>query len=196
MTHRNRRFVIDCETNNIDFDAWHKGDFSSLKSVHCLVAIDADTGKVYRFREDHVRDGILWIFNQASEVIAHYAKFDVQVVESYIGAKFPKDIIVTCTQKMAKELFPNGYREDIVPQDQRGRHKLETWGIRLGIHKGLFNKKKGAFGAYSDDLMEYCVRDCTVTLALHRFLSRRKRWGKLSAMFDYFSPIREPLTVN
>lgn len=195
MAHRTRRFVIDCETNAIDFDAWHKGDFSSLKSVHCLVAIDADTNKVYRFREERVRDGIIWIFNQANEVIAHYAKFDVQVIESYIGAKFPKEVVITCTQKMAKELFPNGYREDRVPEGQRGRHKLETWGFRLGIHKGLFNKKTNPFSQYSDEMMEYCVRDCTVTLALHRFLSRRKRWGKLASIFDYFSPIEEPQVV-
>ena len=192
MTHRTRRFIVDCETNSINFDAWHKGDFSSLHIVHCLCAIDVDTNKVYRFKNEQVHDGIIWIFGQAKEVIAHYAKFDVQVMKSYTGEKFPDDIAITCTQKMAKEMFPNGYREDCVPDNLRKTNKLEAWGHRIGVHKGLFNKSGNAFDGYSNDLMEYCVRDCTVTLALYRFLMRRKRWSVLAPIFDYFAPIREP----
>jgi DNA polymerase-1 len=58
-------------------------------------------------------------------------------------------------------------------------HKLESWGHRLGFRKGRLLKDLGVQEEYSDELLEYCLRDVRLNRHLYRWLAKnggRKHW--------------------
>jgi DNA polymerase III epsilon subunit-like protein len=175
------KYIIDFETNAIDFQAWNKGDRSSLKQIHCLCVVNADSGESHVFTRGSIESGIDMI-RAADEIIAHNAKFDVSVFEAWTGTPLPSRIKVTCTYKAAKSMFPEGFREERISNpDRKGSHSLEAWGYRLGVLKG---SKPLDWDSFDPMMVAYCLQDCTVTLALHRFLMRRKRWGFMSPLVE------------
>jgi len=177
------RLVIDTETNAIDFRAWNEGDSSSLKKVHCICAIDADTGEEYSYSADTINMGLIHVYS-ADEVIGHNLRFDIRVMEAYSGTPLPSRIKRNCTYKSVKEMFPNGFREHrITNPDRKGSNSLEAWGYRLGVHK---DKVPVDWNSPDPMMLGYCMQDCRVTLALHRFIERRKRWGVLSPLIETF----------
>jgi DNA polymerase-1 len=177
------RLIIDTETNAIDFKAWNAGDTSSLKQVHCICAIDADTGEEYTYSGNDIALGLIHVYS-ADVLIGHNIQFDTRVMEAYSGTPLPDRIKRNCTYKSVKAMFPNGFREHrITNPDRKGSNSLEAWGYRLGVHKD----KVPVDWSKSDPMMlGYCLQDCRVTLALHRFIERRKRWGVLSPLIESF----------
>jgi hypothetical protein len=177
------RLVIDCETNAIDFAAWNRGDTSSLKTVHCLCAIDADTGEEFSYEGDSVSAGLFLVYS-ADTLIGHNLKFDIRVLETISKVKLPHRIKTVCTYGNVKKMFPNGFREHLITNpDRKGSNSLEAWGQRLGVFKQKYPTDWSKF----DPLMAaYCMQDCRVTLALHRLIERRKRWGFLAPLVETF----------
>ena len=74
------RLVVDTETNAIDFTAWNLGDTSSLKTVHCVCALDIDERREYRWRGKDVRQGINLIALNSQEIIGFNLDFDYRVM--------------------------------------------------------------------------------------------------------------------
>jgi|LakMenE01Jun11ns_1017448.scaffolds.fasta_scaffold9957163_8 hypothetical protein len=177
------KLVIDTETNAIDFNAWNKGDRSSLTKLHCLCAIDADTGYEYTFEGDNLSFG-MWMVYTADEIIAHNAEFDVNVLQTWTQ-KTLKTPRVFCTYRRAKSMFPNGFREKRIRNpDRKLSNSLEAWGYRLGVHK---DKPPIDWSRQSPKMASYCMQDCRVTWALYKFLKRRIKWGKLAPVLELCS---------
>ena len=56
-----------------------------------------------------------------------------------------------------------------MPANLYGRHSLEAWGHRLGIHKSEFGKSlAGDWSTYSPEMLEYCAQDVVVSVAVAR----------------------------
>lgn len=179
------KLIIDCETNAIKFSDWNKGDRSSLTQLHCICAIDADTGHEFIYEGEDLEAGLFFIYT-ADELIGHNIGFDIAVMEQWTGRKLNTDTRTFCTYSSAKSMFPNGFREDRIRNPDRKRpvlpsNSLEAWGYRLGVHK---SKPPIDWSRKDPLLFSYCLQDCRVTLALYKFLQRRLRWG-------IFSPIVE-----
>ena len=166
------KLVIDTETNRIDFNGWNAGDTSSLKKLHCICAIDVDTGEEYRYHGRTVNRGLTHAYS-ADLLIGHYIDFDLRVMAAWKGVRLPSRVDTFCTYMAAKSTFPDGYRENrIANPNLKGRHSLEAWGSRLGVRKG------GAPQCWDQPdmklLLDYCIQDCRVALALYRLLARRR----------------------
>ncbi|MDR6455511.1 DNA polymerase [Variovorax paradoxus] len=59
--------------------------------------------------------------------------------------------------------------------ERLGGHKLESYGIEMGILKGVYD---GGWDAYSEDMRAYCGQDSVVTIALFNKLRNVTTWGE------------------
>lgn len=58
--------------------------------------------------------------------------------------------------------------------ERLGGHKLESYGVEMGILKGSHNE----WDRYSEEMRSYCEQDITVTNALYKRLERVRTWGE------------------
>ena len=62
------------------------------------------------------------------------------------------------------DLWKTDEREKKIPKEFYGRHSIEAWGHRLGMHKGDF---KGPWDVPTKEMLEYCIRDVEILMAFH-----------------------------
>lgn len=187
------RLLFDLETNGLL-------DRKDLK-ILCGAAVDVDTGREYRwdprsFEYDPLVDcAPAWhVLSQADELIGHnIAGFDLPVLERFAPEGWEHtdriyDTVVASRQMYYSNLikrtaaFRNkaGKREE--DREARfprkllspfGMHKLEAWGYRLGYKKGDFLSLEGVQEEYSDELLEYCLRDVHLNVKLWKHLTTK-----------------------
>ena len=146
-------------------------------NVHCLVAKDVETGKVYKFTPEKMKM-VKSFFRQLTEVIGHnIINFDMRVLQLYFGIDFDIDLegkqdtvmgnpcTITDTLVISRLLNP----------DRFGGHSLDSWGKRLGILKGDYGNQDNAWDTYTESMLEYCVQDVEVTEATYQALM--EEWG-------------------
>ncbi|SAK95744.1 DNA polymerase I [Caballeronia temeraria] len=179
------RLIADIETNGLLHD---------VTVIHCLVAKDADTGKVSTFHGGAIEDGIK-LLQQADHLIFHNGlDYDLPVIQKlypWFSFDFKK---VTDTLVISRLFFPDLLTRDgghvkagRLPAKRVGSHALEAWGMRLGVLKGDYAEEfKAAWVANNPDqkypdglewaefstaMLEYCVQDVEVTETLYNHFS-------------------------
>jgi DNA polymerase I len=65
--------------------------------------------------------------------------------------------------------------------ERLGGHKLESYGVEMGILKGSHNE----WGRYSEEMRSYCSQDIRVTNALFKKLEHVRTWGDSSDLEHY-----------
>ena len=167
-----KKILFDVETNGL---------LDQATRVHCLVAVDADSPeKLMKFGPELVSEGID-LLKSADVLIGHnISGFDIPVIQKLHGVNLvPKKQIDTFA--ISKALFVSTLRESDFrrltrgfPKPLVGRHSLESWGHRLGLHKGEFAKTTD-WAEYSEEMMEYCAQDVLVNFKLYELLSKFER---------------------
>ena len=139
---------FDLETNGIK-DWSRLGD---LETVWCLCAFDSKTSKMHRA-----------VGNEQIEELLDYP-----VLQRIYGFKHPN---VLDTMVMSRCIYPDvrdaDFKRNNFPKELIGRHSLESWGYRIGIHKGDYGVTSD-WSVYSDEMGEYCEQDVVVTRELYR----------------------------
>ena len=154
------------------FDLETDGLLDTLTKIHCLVAIDMDTGEQHKFGPNEIKAG-LKLLQDADELWGHnIISYDFQAIRKI----YPKWIfkgISYDTLILSRLLFTDILDRDFrqrppnMPANLYGRHSLESWGHRLGQHKSEFGKSlDGDWTKYSEGMLEYCVQDVVVSVAL------------------------------
>jgi hypothetical protein len=160
--------------------------------LHCIVAKDIDTQRVYRFVGDEIRTKFLQLLAKATTLIAHnQIGFDLLAIKLYLGIDYTigetctitvdgvtRDVEIIDTLVLSKCLNPDRYLG----------HGIEPWGDRLGLEKidwrgkavevGLipYNAPKGAeFAVYHPEMLVYNERDVDVNEQVYHALM--KEWG-------------------
>ena len=145
------RLIYDIETDGL---------LNELTKIHCLVALNLDTGTVYNFSDDDqalpsVDDGIL-LLSRASLLIGHNViGFDGPAIKKVSGVDL-STIKTHDTFIMSQTLR---YQRD-------HRHGLAGWGEYLGYKKWEFSD----FTSYSRDMLDYCIRDVHVNKRVYDYL--------------------------
>ena len=91
---------------------------------------------------------------------------------------FSPDADILDTLILSRLFYPNIADRDFLykPRDMPvklyGRHSLESWGYRLGQHKGTFGKEND-WKTYSEDMKLYCIQDTEVNLKVYELMLRR-----------------------
>ena len=137
------RAVVDIETDSLD-----------ATKVHCIVAKDIDSGRVYPFPPDMVHGFRDWSQGVKQFIMHNGLSFDAPVCNRLLGTNIkPSQIVDTL---VLSQLF-NPIRDG---------HSLKAWGERLGFPKGDVD----TFEIYTPDMLEYCKQDVNITHKLFNIL--------------------------
>lgn len=165
------RLIFDIETDGL---------LPDLTCIHSLCIKDADTGKSWSLHhEDEIAGGIE-VLMRADQIIGHnIIKFDLPAIKKvchwfHIEEGKVLDTLV-CSRLIWPDIKENDFRflkrHPDFPKNQIGRHGLEAWGHRMGLHKGDYAKEMKAQGldpwaAWNPEMQAYCEQDVEVTHAL------------------------------
>ena len=143
MIGKRMRAVVDIETDSLD-----------ATKVHCIVAKDIDSGRVYPFPPDMIHGFRDWSQGVKQFIMHNGLSFDAPVCNRLLGTNIkPSQIVDTL---VLSQLF-NPIRDG---------HSLKAWGERLGFPKGDVD----TFEIYTPDMLEYCKQDVNITHKLFNIL--------------------------
>lgn len=139
------------------FDIETDGLLPKLKTIHCIVAIEADTGEIQTFGPDSLKKG-LDILSEADQIIGHnIMEFDIPAIRS-LYPRFTYRGKLWDTLIMSRLLWP-----------ERESHSLESWGRTLKKPKlASPDFSKG----YTEELLRYALRDIELTRDLFSLIQR------------------------
>ena len=145
------RLIYDIETDGL---------LNELTKIHCLVALNLDTGTVYNFSDDDqalpsVDDGIL-LLSRASLLIGH----------NVIGFDGPAIKKVSGVDLSSIKTHDTFIMSQTLSYQRSHRHGLAGWGEYLGYKKWEFED----FTTYSRDMLDYCIRDVHVNKRVYDYL--------------------------
>jgi len=139
------RAIVDIETDSLN-----------ATKVHCIVAKDVDSGRVYSFPPDMIHGFRDWSLGVKQFIMHNGLSFDAPVCNRLLGTDIkPSQIVDTL---VLSQLF-NPIREG---------HSLKAWGERLGFPKGDVE----TFEVYTPDMLEYCKQDVNITHKLFNILQK------------------------
>jgi len=162
------RLAFDIETDGLCRD---------LTVIHCLVTQDLDTGQVTRFDDsgknhETITTGLTSLM-VADEIWGHNViGFDQEaIIELYPFWEFKGKIYDTLilSRLFFTDMLSRDFRSKpaLMPGNLYGRHSLEAWGHRLGVHKSEYGKSlKNDWSTYTPEMLEYCVQDVAVSVEL------------------------------
>ena len=140
-----RTFSCDIETDGID-----------ATRVWCIAAHNIDTDEVVTFSDTTLGLFKPWLESEVDRLIFHNGiSFDVPVLESLMSVDF-SGVQLEDTLVMSQLYQPNL---------EKG-HSLAAWGERLGFEKGDYED----WSKFTDEMLEYCIRDTKVTTKVYRHL--------------------------
>ena len=152
------------------FDIETDGLLRGLSVIHCIVARDLDTEKEYRWDNGDIPTGLKFL-GEASELWGHnVVGYDCEAIKelvpdwTYKGKLFDTLIL---SRLFFTDLLDKDFRNKPanMPAQLYGRHSLEAWGHRLGIHKSEFGKSlDGDWSTYTPEMLEYCSQDVAVSM--------------------------------
>ena len=122
--------------------------------VHCLVAMDTETKEVYTYVDENIKRGVD-LLRSADLIIGHnICMYDIPFLERLYGKieTNPHDTLV-----VSKMMYPDINNHPI------GNNTLKAWGKHLGLSKGDYND----WSEYSDEMLEYCIQDVEVNMAIY-----------------------------
>ena len=165
------RLIFDLESDNF---------LDKATTIHCLVAMNADTGESWSFGPKNIESGID-LLRKAKTLIGHnLIVFDLPVLKKLYGVEFGCDIRDTLV--LSRLVWPDMRDQDFrrlsespdFPKELVGRHSLKAWGYRLGCLKGDFNTGDIAvFKEWTPEMQEYCEQDVEVTKKLWDLICSR-----------------------
>lgn len=171
------RLVFDLESNGLLYDA-------SL--IHCLVCIDKDTKEVHKFEPCKVEQGLKFLMS-ADEVIGHNVIFfDLALISKlYPWFHIPRERVVD-TLILSRLLYSDISDRDrdkaFIDPKLYGSHSLKAWGQRLKFPKAEY---EGGWEAFSEEMLEYNVRDVEVTDRLHTVLIEHKAYSEKASVLEH-----------
>ena len=156
------------------FDIETDGLLRGLTKIHCIVARDIDSDQEYRWDNGDIKKGLQFLLT-ADELWGHnIVGYDYQAIREiypkwvYTGLTYDTLIL---SRLFFTDLLDRDFRSRPanMPANLYGRHSLEAWGHRLGIHKSEFGKSlAGDWSTYSPEMLEYCAQDVVVSVAVAR----------------------------
>lgn len=140
-----RTFSCDIETDGID-----------ATRVWCIAVHNIDTDEVVTFSDTTLGLFKPWLESEVDRLIFHNGiSFDVPVLEGLMSVDF-SGVQLEDTLVMSQLYQPN----------LEGGHSLAAWGERLGFEKGDYED----WSKFTDEMLEYCIRDTKVTTKVYRHL--------------------------
>jgi len=155
------RLIFDIEAN---------GFLETVTKIHCIAAIDIDTGAKYVYGPKELSEGVAAL-NRADLLVAHGGiRYDYPVLRKLCDFK-PSGILwdtVTLSRLIRSNLKERDFTSRVkLPGRLMGSHSIEAWGIRLGVPKMVFD---GPWAEWTQAMQDYCVGDVETLRAIWQHL--------------------------
>jgi DNA polymerase III alpha subunit (gram-positive type) len=135
------KLVFDVEANGLYFDA---------NVIHCICAEDIETGEVYEFRPDQVKEAISFL-EKAEVLIGHnIINFDLPLIRKLHVFNWNGEIIDTLV--WSRILFP-----------ERPSHSIESWAEEFGKKK-VENEE---WDVFTEHMLHRCTEDVSIQHKLY-----------------------------
>jgi DNA polymerase I-like protein with 3'-5' exonuclease and polymerase domains len=138
--------------------------------VHCIVIYDINRKQTFTYGPDRITDALVHLAT-ADVLIGHNVIFYDIPVLTKLYPSFTHNARVIDTLVCTRLIWPKELLNDLdteqypqVPSKLRGSASLKAWGWRLADNKINFKD----FSQYSEEMLEYCVQDVEVSVALSR----------------------------
>jgi DNA polymerase-1 len=161
------------------FDIETDGLLREVTKIHCIVARDIDTDEEYRWDNGDIKKGLAFLLC-ADELWGHnIVGYDYQAIREiypkwvYKGTTYDTLIL---SRLFFTDLLDRDFRSRPanMPANLYGRHSLESWGHRLGVHKSEFGKSlEGDWSTYTPEMLEYCAQDVVVSVAVAKMFQSK-----------------------
>lgn len=189
------------------FDLEADGLLDKCSVVHSLVIFDLDTQELFSYANQipfykGIEEGLSKL-NTYDYIIGHnIICFDLPVIDKLFGMTikgFPID-----TYNLSTLIYTNLKMEDYtvnrfkVPDHIKGHHTLESWGYRIGKHKGNFGKLND-WKLWTQEMQDYCEQDVLVNVELFKhFLQSNYSMTaiELEMKFQQFISVQERCGVD
>ena len=154
------------------FDIETDGLLPELTKIHCIVLINLDDNTKYRFGPNDYKKG-LQLLRNADEIWGHnILGYDIPAIKK-LHPNWTFNGVTRDTLILSRLFFTDLLDRDFrsrpanMPANLYGRHSLEAWGHRLGVHKSEFGKSlDGDWSTYTPEMLEYCTQDVVVSVAV------------------------------
>lgn len=200
------KLILDLETDGLRFP-WDSKDGRVATKILCGCVINVDTNDIVYYDNTQIEDLVWDIDNagEALELIGHNIQsFDIPILEKFHNLKYRGKIFDT--KIAARVIYPDLKTDDWtskiagkpwrqVPNKLMGSHSLEAWGIRLGERKDTTQDRKN-FTEYTKEMLEYCMQDCRVTLALYKNLISQNPSEESLQLEHKFAKIIDQQIIN
>jgi len=136
-------FSCDIETDGLE-----------PNKIWCIAAQDIKTGQVLTFKEPAKEEFNQWLRGGAVDTLVFHNGFgfDVPVLRKLFGCYFTG---ITIEDTLILSQLDDPRRE--------GGNSLQSWGDRFGFPKGDHSD----WSQYSDEMLDYCIRDVEITTKLY-----------------------------
>lgn len=165
------------------FDIETDGLLESCSKIHSLVIKNEQTSEVYSCAHDSnnyksIEFG-LDLLSKADLIIGHnIISFDIPAIKKIYPQWSYKDRFDT--YNAASIVWTDILERDLSKRylftengKLMGTHKLESWGVRLGVYKGDFGKTSD-WKTWSEEMQKYCEQDVEVTYKLWCHILKEK----------------------
>lgn len=139
--------IFSCDIETDGFDA---------TKIWCIVAQDVKTKEVVKFTPDNLNQFNDWVAGVDTLVFHNGISFDVPVLKRLLNTDFSSTKIED-TMIMSQLVSPR----------KEGGHSLKAWGERFNFPKGDHED----WSCFSQEMLDYCVRDVEITTAIYNQLS-------------------------
>ena len=154
------RVALDIETDDI-----------KATVIHCIVAIDLDSGSVKKWYGESIKDFAAWSEGVTTFIMHNGVSFDAPVLNRLTGSKIP-----------LKKVRDTLILSQLLDPSLEGGHSLAAWGERLGFGKMDYND----FSSFNEEMLKYCVNDVRLTVKLYNYLvPQLKKYSKKSIELEH-----------
>jgi DNA polymerase-1 len=166
------------------FDVEANGLLAEATKVHCIAAIDIDSGLRYVWGPNEI-DKALDVLNRCTLLVAHNGlRYDFPLLLKLYNFN-PRGLDTLDTMILSRLIKSNTKERDLaerrMPGKLVGSHSLQAWGVRLGLEKGAF---EGPWAEWSQAMQDYCVQDVEVALRLWEHLEPEK-YSKQAVVLEH-----------
>lgn len=159
------------------FDLESNGLLDELDTIHCLVIRDLKSKEVISLRPNEIERG-LDILSTGNVVGHNIITFDIPAIQK-VYPQWTCKGVVRDTMTLSRLVFPHlkdldfshARKNPDFPKQMIGRNSLESWGHRIGIHKGNYDK---GWDEWNEEMQSYCEQDVEVTQQLLKRLMSKK----------------------
>lgn len=166
--HPDDKLVWDLETNGL---------LRELDRIHVMCIGNVRTGEVITYTDHDPRFPSL---HQGVERLSNHTKnqpFKRRCTVAHNGLNFDRKALLKVTGVDIPQwaIYDTMVMGRLMDPERLGGHKLESYGIEMGILKGTYD---GGWENYNEPMRSYCAQDGVVTIALFKKLQPCLLWGE------------------